>query len=594
MTKVKHLFAALLILTTCGAYAQAYKVYYTSESADSTFLHQKLALKKNFTSEPDAHAYINSIPALLQSKGYIAASVDSVSFDSAGAHVLLYLGILYQWSRIQTMPDDLSLLEAVRWPPLYSPVPMDFPTLNKYQQNILDYLEEHGHPFGKVYLDSIALAGNEVQALLRIDRGPLYRIDSIRIFGEAKVSNEFIQRYLGITNGSPYNRKKLENITRRITELSFLQEERPSDITLLGSGSVLNIYLKPRKSSQVYALVGILPNSDLLRGNKKVLLTVDANILLRNALGAGETMGLVYQQLQQQSPRLNILFEQPYVFRSPFGLTFTFDMYKKDSIFLNMNMNLGSTYRIEDRQTTTIFLQRRQSFAYVNENIVLQTRKLPPEADVRSTNLGIGYSFINTDFRFNPRKGYDMGITASAGIKKIRPNNEILELEDPSDPAFKFSSLYDTVKLRAYQFRIIAHAARFVPLGGQSTLRIGFNGGFYQSANYFRNELFQIGGFRLLRGFDEESQFVSRYALGSIEYRLRMNLNSYFFVFTDGGWGAHILESGKNHTYIGSGIGLSLDTKAGILNLAWAIGKRDDTEINLRKSKFHVGLASYF
>ena len=142
--------------------------------------------------------------------------------------------------------------------------------------------------------------------------------------------------------------------------------------------------------------------------------------------------------------------------------------------------------------------------------------------------------------------------------------------------------------------RVVASAAQFIPLGGQSTFKIGLNGGIYQSPTYFRNELFQIGGFRLMRGFDEESQFVSQYAVGTAEYRLRTAMNSYFFAFIDGGWGNHLLEAKRSHTYFGTGLGLSFETKAGIINFAGALGKRDDTNINLRQVKLHLGFASYF
>jgi hypothetical protein len=47
---------------------------------------------------------------------------------------------------------------------------------------------------------------------------------------------------------------------------------------------------------------------------------------------------------------------------------------------------------------------------------------------------------------------------------------------------------------------------------------------------HFRNELFQIGGNRLLRGFDEESQFVSQYLVPSVEYRYLIGQNSYSLV----------------------------------------------------------------
>ncbi|HEU4633213.1 MAG TPA: BamA/TamA family outer membrane protein, partial [Flavisolibacter sp.] len=449
--------------------------------------------------------------------------------------------------------------------------------------------------FGKVYLDSIDITGDGVSATVKVEKGPLYEIDSIRVYGDVKINNLFLQRYLDIANGSPYNRKKLSTISKKLKELTYLQEERPSDVSLLATGSVLNLYLKPKRSSQINALIGFLPNSTSGGESRKLLLTVDANVLLRNALGSGETIGLRWQQLQQGSPRLNLLFEQPYVFKSPFGLNFSLDMYKRDSSFLNLNMNLGTAYRLSERQTGSLFLQRRQTILNgVNVTQVLQTRQLPREADVSSMNLGVSYSYNSTDYRFNPKKGSQWIITSTAGTKKIKKNQQILELKDPSEPSFKFEQLYDTIKPKVYQFRVTTTAAHFIPLGKQSTFKLGVNAGIYQSANYFRNELFQIGGYKLLRGFDEESQFVSQYAIGTLEYRYLIGLNSAFFAFLDGGYGKHLQEVSPNHTYLGTGLGLSFETKAGIINLAWAVGRRNDLGFNLRQSKVHLGFASYF
>ena len=614
MAKLKHLFTAIFFLTTLckasaqtdpaaaagktdsilGSKAQRYGVQYRNAVNDSLIQNPQL-LTDSFPSRADASVYVSKLPSLLQSKGYLAASVDSVQYDSLSAMVVLYLGDQYKWTKISTRTEDEALLQAIRWPEESFKGTMDFDFFQKWQQTILDYLEENGHPFGKVYLDSIGIEGKEVNAVLLIDQGPLYKIDSIRVYGDAKVSNDFLQRWLGISNGSIYNSKKLKNVSRRIAELPYLQEENKPTIDYLGTGSVLNLYLKSRKNSQVNALVGFLPKSNAAAGEKKLVVTADVNILLRNALGTGETIGLVWQQLQQQSPRLNLLFDQPFVFKSSFGLNFMLDMYRKDSSFLNINMNLGTSYRIEERQTASLFLQRRQSIVNtINEEVIIATKQLPREADVSSLNLGVGYSFNNTDYRFNPRKGNELVVTSSAGTKKIKKNNQILDLEDPGDPSFDFESLYDTVKLKAYQLRAVLGAAHFFPLGGQSTLKAGVNSGIYQSANYFRNELFQIGGFKLLRGFDEESQFVSQYAIGTVEYRLRTGLNSYFFGFVDGGFGKHLLEADMSHSYIGTGVGLSLELKSSILNMAFAFGKRDDTPFNLRQPKLHLGFASYF
>jgi len=592
MAKVKYALIVWLLLTVLveRAVAQAYAVRYISE--DSSLV-KKTGLISSFANRFDANSYLAGLLPLLQGQGFLTASIDSLQVDSTHASVSLFFGEQYRWGQIRTRGSDAPVLEAVRFPVMKGN--MDFATLHAWQKKILDHLEDNGHPFGKTYLDSIQINQNEVSALLKVETGPVYKVDSLQVQGDAKVSSEFLQKYLDIQNGSVYNRRKLQEVSRKIAELAYVEEERPSDILMLPTGSILNLYLKAKRSSQINALVGFLPNSQQLSGERKLQLTVDANVLLKNALGNGETIGFVWQQLQQSSPRLNLLFEQPYIFRSPFGTTFSLDMYKRDSIFLNINMNLGVNYRLAEKQTATIFLQRRQSIVNgINANAIIATKQLPQEADVSSLNLGLGYEIAATDYRLNPRKGYQVNITSSAGTKKIKKNNLILELKDPFNPSFKFEQLYDTVKLSAYQFRVNLSGAQFLQLGRQSTLKLGANLGIYQSPNVFRNELFQIGGNRLLRGFDEESQFVSQYGVGTVEFRLLTGLNSNFFGFVDGGWGKHPLDKVKSHTYISTGAGLSFQPKAGLINVTWAVGKRDDTDFNLRQSKIHIGFVSFF
>ena len=268
------------------------------------------------------------------------------------------------------------------------------------------------------------------------------------------------------------------------------------------------------------------------------------------------------------------------------------DMFRKDSTFLNINMQLGANYIVSGNQSAMVFIQRRQSILNgVDTFRIKQMKRLPAEADVSSTNLGVSYNFNTTDYRFNPHKGNELLITVAAGKKKIKKNNQVLELKDP---AFDYNQLYDTVKLNTYQFRLNGSAAHYFPVTKQTALKTGINAGFLQSGNYFLNELFQIGGYKLLRGFTEESEYVSQYIIGTLEYRYLIGVNSNFFVFVDGGWAKNPVQLVSNHTYIGTGLGMAFETKAGIFNLAWAIGKRNDSELNLRQSKLHFGFVNYF
>jgi len=472
---------------------------------------------------------------------------------------------------------------------------LDMTRLDTEKKQLLSFLENNGYPFASVELDSVSFAGSELTGRLKITKGPLYRIDSVRNLGNARISSDYLQRYLGILPGSVYKKQKLETVSRRLSEIPFITEKQPWNMTLLATGSVLNLYLEPKKSSQVNVLVGLLPSNQQLESNK-LLVTGEANINLKNSLGSGETIGLNWQQLQVKSPRLNLVYQHPYLFKSPVGLAFNFDLFKKDSSFVNINLVLGAQYSIDASQNGSVFIQSMSSNLLTIDTMeVKQNRQLPAQADISSINLGFSYEIWTTDYRLNPRKGNEFSITTSAGTKKVKKNAVIMGLEDESDPDFDFSTLYDTVKLKSYQFRVKASGSHYFPLTKVSTLKTSVNAGWFGSENIFRNELFQIGGYKLLRGFDEESIYASAYAVGTAEYRYLIARNSFLFVFSDAGWvNNKMSKTSPSGVYIGFGGGMAFETKAGIFNISYAAGKRDDTNLNLRQSKIHLGYVNYF
>lgn len=589
----------LLLLLQLKLVAQTdYPFEVRAVDKDSAFLFSRLGIPPSFANRAACIEYVNKLPAALRSRGYVTCAIDTIRYDSLSARMVLFVGEIYRWARIDASPLDKEVLDAIGWRErIFADKPMDFDELRLWQERVLDHLENNGHPFARVYLDSFQLEGESVSAKLKADKGPLYHIDSIRIIGTAKISNEYVQRYLEIRNGSVFSKSKLQRVSRRLRELTYVEEEFPSRLIWLGNGSILELYLKQKKSSQVNVLVGFLPNTNQL-SSKKLLVTGEANLNLKNALGAGETIGLNWQQLQVNSPRLNVVYQHPYLFHSPVGIDLAFDMFRKDSTFLNVNLQFGIQYILDAHQAGRLFIQRFQTIVNgLNIARVLQSRSLPDEADVSSVNLGLDYEFNNTNYRLNPTSGNELRVVSSAGAKKIKQNSQVVELQDPADPSFDFKSLYDTVKLKTYQFRLRANAARYFPLGqrNKNTIKLGISAGFFQSGNIFRNELFQIGGYKSLRGFDEESQYLSQFGIGTMEYRLLIDQNSFFYAFVDGGWGRNNSQNADvQYGYFGTGLGVAFDVKAGIFNLAWAVGKRNDTELNLRQSKVHIGFVSYF
>ncbi|MBU3715346.1 MAG: hypothetical protein FGM46_10455 [Ferruginibacter sp.] len=432
-----------------------------------------------------------------------------------------------------------------------------------------------------------------MKADLKIDRGTLYHIDSIRIFGNVNINKSFLHQYLNIPPNSLYNRRRLTEVDKRILELPFLSSKQPSDVTMLGTGGILNLYLQPKKNSQFNFIVGFLPASS---GTGKLQITGDVNLDLKNLLGGGERLFFKWQQLQPQSPRLNIGFNKPYVFNSPLGVDGLFDLFKKDSNFLQINAKLGLQYLGTGTQSGKVFIQWQNTGLLqgaIDTNQVKLTKSLPLNIDVSAVNMGIDYAFNNTNYRFNPIRGTDIALNISVGIKNVKKNNDIVSIKDP---AFNFSKLYDSINSKNYQIRLRLNAAHYFPLGKASVIKASFNGGFYGSPVIFRNELFQIGGYSLLRGFDEEGIYATNFGVLSAEYRMLLGINAYLGFFVDAGMvNKRYQRVNLNNTFAGLGTALLYETKSGMLNVSFAIGRQDNSKFDLRQAtKLHFGYINYF
>ena len=550
-----------------------------------------LKLSNLFGSKLQCADYVKQLPPLLQARGFITASIDSLYMDSTQAIAYVFLGEAYDKANIRVPDTYKKYLELAG----ISSSNTTYISLLQYQavqQKLMDWFENTGYPFASIKLDSLGTDGQSIQGQLAIEKGIFYKIDSIRMLGPAKISRNFIHHYLNIQRGSFYNQQNLSKINQRLLELPYLQQAQPWDVTMLNTGSIVNLYLVPKKSNQINVLAGFLPDNRQLGGGK-LLFTIDANLQLKNAFGSGENIGLIWQQIQPRSPRLHLEYQQPYIANSPVGVDFSFDLFKKDSIFLNLNAQLGINYSISPGRSAKISIQnQRTNILQIDTFTIKNSRQLPDIADVSSINLLLDYEANNTNYRFNPVRGNEVKLSLAVGNKKIRKNAAITQIKDP---AFNYNSLYDTLKLNTYQLRLTAAAAHYIPLGRQSVFKTGIHAGIYESPNSFRNELFQIGGYKLLRGFDEESIYANRYAVATLEYRYLLGLNSYFFGFTDIGKSYFKNQSKSvSNTFLGGGIGLAFETKGGIFNISYAAGKRNDLRFNIKESKIHFGYVSVF
>jgi len=551
-------------------------------------------IETNFNAINSAENYVNKLPDYLFNKGFPGASVDSIIKTDSSIVVFLFTGPL---CKIVNLKIAEAQKEWTQGTGLYLKnnkiSNIEFYQFLKLRDKIINFYENHGYPFAAIGLDSAKWENDNLTEMLNVEKGFYYKIDSISVSGNVGIKNEFLQRYLGINNKSEFNKGLLSQVDKKISELNFITQLQPSTVTMLGTGAILNLYLKSKKTNQINFLVGLMPAS---QNAQKTLLTGDVNLDIKNALKTGERIVFKWQQLQPKSPRLSLGFNRPYIMHSPLGLDFIFDMFKKDSNFLQINSRLGCQFEMQSGQIGKVFFQWQQNTLLpgaIDTILIKSQKKLAVNSDLQTSSIGFSYVSNKTNYKLNPRKGSELECSGIAGLKSIKKSNEIISL---SEPGFNYNSLYDSIRLNTYLLKCKVNAAHYFDLGKSATLKTSINSGLYFSPDVFRNDLFQIGGSTLLRGFDEESIYASKYVVFSAEYRLLFGVNSFISIFSDfAKTDFQFQEFKQNNSYLGGGLGIQYETKTGLLNVSYAAGKTIGIPFNITQaSKIHFGYVNYF
>jgi hemolysin activation/secretion protein len=114
-----------------------------------------------------------------------------------------------------------------------------------------------------------------------------------------------------------------------------------------------------------------------------------------------------------------------------------------------------------------------------------------------------------------------------------------------------------------------------------------------ESAVFFENEIYRIGGFGSLRGFNQESILTPAYIISTVEMQLRMagTINTYLF-FDQG------LVKGYDNPDIqvpfGTGFGIQIASAGGLVNISYALGNGMGESMKFSNAKIHLGFTASF
>lgn len=538
-------------------------------------------LKEFYADSAAATNALRNLLVALRANGYSEAGVDEQVWRNDSAIAKIHVGQAYRFGTIDhgNVPEEV--LRRVGFKDRqFEEASMSGKRLNGLKKRIIRFYENRGYPFAQVALDSITLSGTQLSARLNLEKHQQFRIDSIIIKGTARIKPKYLQNYLGIRPKSIYNESRIKPISTRVKEIAFVNETKSPEVVFKDGEADIYMYLDKKRASQFDGILGVLPSSE---NPGKVLVTGEISLKLLSAFKRGELIGLKWQSLQPRTQNLNIQFTYPFLFNTGFGFDGSFQLYKRDSLYLNLQGVVGVQYHLIGNDHIKVFADIRSTNVLATSTLTSTTTLNPDNVDSRTQLYGFGYKMQRLDYRLNPRKGFDLYAEASAGVKKILPDATV-EI-----------SRYDGLKLSSFQLNAVLQASYFVPIPNRSTIKIGLNGGYMRSENLFESEAFRIGGLKTLRGFDEESIYATMFSIGTIEYRFLLDQNSYIFAFFDGAYYENRATNKRiTDRPFGFGLGISFFTKIGVFSLNYALGKQFKNPIDFRAGKIHFGIVSYF
>ncbi len=518
--------------------------------------------KAEKTNSNNVRELVNNILLKEIESGYFTCNVDSVNLKNQKLKIYLQTGNLISVNSIKVnLPNSLALKlrEDFNSEKTYF-------NANDFSNRIKKWIflmNNNGFPFAEFEFQKSEIINSKINLICNLISGPLVKIDSIINPEITKKELQLVYKFSDITNGDLFELNKIYKISENIKNTGFIQEIRPPAYEFIDNKVSLYTYFTPQSKNSINGLVGIQPGE-----NENVQFTGNVALNFQNALSYGEVLKINWRRMFNSSQNLIAELSYPFLFNTNFEIIGGLDMIKKDSSFFNFNSKLIINYK-----TSSNF---SNGFLFTNNN---STNLL--EGDYSSTSVN-SFGFV-TDYKkldnpFNPKRGFNIKSEIAYGWK------ETYAIDTAANNVLKSPNFNGNLSLSSY-----------LSLINRTTFKIKLSTSTIQNNILYENELTRIGGYKTIRGFDEESIWVSSFILGNFEFRYLLDEKSNVFLFSDFAWTESEINYFIRAEYFQSfGFGTNISMPNGLLTLIYGLGRKIDNPFLIRTGKIHLGFTSYF
>ena len=519
-------------------------------------------LVKTEKSNQKNNKLINNQIISLIGLGYLSSSTDSVKNHKDSIHVYISSGEKYNSSNIKILSKDNSI-QIFNDLNHSNNILFNPKTFSNKIETWLNYMNNNGYPFAKFNFNQSHLTNQELNVVCDLKTGPFIQIDSIYNPNISEKEINLISKITNIKEGDSYNLSLIKKSTEKLRRVNYFSVLKPTAYEFIDNKARIYTYVKSKPVNNINGLIGIQPSDD-----GKTQLTGNLSLTLINTLKKGEMMYINWRKMFNASQNLITSFSMPYIFNSNFEIKGNLNMIKKDSTFFNIRSKGNINYLINSNYSIGVVY-----------DLVGSTNLLDNGYNSTSVN-NFGFNFYRNKLNqsFNPSKGFLINCELLTGLKKtyLTENDEEKLLKTPN-----YFGLFN------YE--------QFLKTSKRTTMKIGIKALTTINENLYENELSRIGGYQNLRGFDEESIFVSSYSIGNFEFRFLIDQKSNVFIFSDIAWAEKNINSLKEENYYNSiGLGTNFSLNNGLLTIIYALGRETNQPFIIRTGKIHLGFTSYF
>ncbi len=412
-------------------------------------------------------------------------------------------------------------------------------------QSLAAYYADNGFLFADVKLDSLMKNKKHFTAFINVDEGKFCQFTEYKFKGNKTTRDETLIKISRLSRIDQITPSILRQAANNIKQKKYIKN---CDLVPLDHDKLLFLVEESRMS----LISGILGYDNSKDGKERINGWIDLEFM--NLYGTDRSLAFNWQHLSADNSSIKLTYHES-----------GFASYPVNADFLVFRQEVDSTY-IRSKFESEIYyydLYNRYGLFWGMEDIFPGSRK--PATIDRSTfnKLGVLWDMTALDNILNPSSGTEVYL--------------------------KYYYIFNTVDEKDIRKQAVEiKAARYFDLGRNLVLGFDVNAKVIEKKQLSEFEVYDLGGAKSLRGFNENIFSGFRVGWSDLELRYLFGRNSRLFAF--GAYGYVENQEYKYSDLFSFGFGLRTQTRIGLLGIDYGLGIQNGEMRNPLDGIIHIGI----